>query len=240
MYQARRADCREGFLVQADGVHGCDAESSHCAGRNLWTRAFCLTFRTLEEAVEKANNTMYGLSAGVWTDKGSRRAISLRHASGAPGLGIIGQLRLDHAAQGIDVGRSEAEAAFVGGLSVVLAVGLRAPPRALRHAFELLAGHVAEHLVVDARDEGARARELARALEARSAMRPSSSTGALPKSVYQSTSAIVLKPIEIDRRDGQVDRRGEADARWRERRRPRPCCRRACCGSAPPRRCRRG
>jgi aldehyde dehydrogenase (NAD+) len=31
-----------------------------------------LTFRTLEEAVEKANNTEYGLSAGVWTDKGSR------------------------------------------------------------------------------------------------------------------------------------------------------------------------
>jgi aldehyde dehydrogenase (NAD+) len=31
-----------------------------------------LTFRTIEEAIEKANNTMYGLSAGVWTDKGSR------------------------------------------------------------------------------------------------------------------------------------------------------------------------
>ncbi len=31
-----------------------------------------LTFRTLEEAVEKANNTAFGLSAGVWTDKGSR------------------------------------------------------------------------------------------------------------------------------------------------------------------------
>ena len=30
-----------------------------------------LTFRTPEEAVEKANNTHYGLSAGVWTDKGS-------------------------------------------------------------------------------------------------------------------------------------------------------------------------
>ncbi len=30
-----------------------------------------LTFRTPEEAVEKANNTPYGLSAGVWTDKGS-------------------------------------------------------------------------------------------------------------------------------------------------------------------------
>ncbi|MDQ1619733.1 MAG: aldehyde dehydrogenase [Actinomycetota bacterium] len=31
-----------------------------------------LTFRTPQEAVEKANNTPYGLSAGVWTDKGSR------------------------------------------------------------------------------------------------------------------------------------------------------------------------
>jgi aldehyde dehydrogenase (NAD+) len=31
-----------------------------------------LTFRTVDEAVEKANNTAYGLSAGVWTDKGSR------------------------------------------------------------------------------------------------------------------------------------------------------------------------
>lgn len=31
-----------------------------------------LTFRTPAEAIEKANNTPYGLSAGVWTDKGSR------------------------------------------------------------------------------------------------------------------------------------------------------------------------
>ena len=31
-----------------------------------------LTFRTPDEAVEKANNTTYGLSAGIWTDKGSR------------------------------------------------------------------------------------------------------------------------------------------------------------------------
>ena len=29
------------------------------------------TFRTAEEAVDKANNTPYGLSAGVWTEKGS-------------------------------------------------------------------------------------------------------------------------------------------------------------------------
>ena len=31
-----------------------------------------LTFRTPQEAIEKANNTPYGLSAGIWTDKGSR------------------------------------------------------------------------------------------------------------------------------------------------------------------------
>jgi aldehyde dehydrogenase (NAD+) len=31
-----------------------------------------MTFRTPEEAIAKANNTPYGLSAGVWTDKGSR------------------------------------------------------------------------------------------------------------------------------------------------------------------------
>ena len=31
-----------------------------------------LTFRTPQEAIEKANNTPYGLSAGVWTEKGSK------------------------------------------------------------------------------------------------------------------------------------------------------------------------
>ncbi|MGZ8726599.1 MAG: aldehyde dehydrogenase family protein, partial [Aeromicrobium sp.] len=40
-----------------------------------------LTFRTPAEAVEKANNSPYGLSAGVWTEKGSRI------------LSIAGQLR---------------------------------------------------------------------------------------------------------------------------------------------------
>jgi aldehyde dehydrogenase (NAD+) len=30
------------------------------------------TFRTVEEVIEKANNIPYGLSAGVWTDKGSK------------------------------------------------------------------------------------------------------------------------------------------------------------------------
>jgi aldehyde dehydrogenase (NAD+) len=30
------------------------------------------TFRTPDEAVEKANNTPYGLASGIWTDKGSK------------------------------------------------------------------------------------------------------------------------------------------------------------------------
>ncbi|WP_338320745.1 aldehyde dehydrogenase family protein [Streptomyces lonarensis] len=42
-----------------------------------------LTFRTPEEAVAKANNTPYGLSAGVWTEKGSRiLAVSQRLRAG--------------------------------------------------------------------------------------------------------------------------------------------------------------
>ena len=31
-----------------------------------------LTFRMPEEAIERASRTPYGLSAGVWTDKGSK------------------------------------------------------------------------------------------------------------------------------------------------------------------------
>jgi len=31
-----------------------------------------LTFRTQAEAIEKANNSKYGLAAGIWTDKGAK------------------------------------------------------------------------------------------------------------------------------------------------------------------------
>src|SRR4029078_9495147 len=31
-----------------------------------------LTFRTQSEAIEKANNSKYGLAAGIWTDKGGK------------------------------------------------------------------------------------------------------------------------------------------------------------------------
>jgi aldehyde dehydrogenase (NAD+) len=38
-----------------------------------------LTFRTPEEAIEKANNTPYGLSAGIWTDEGSKNMWVAQH-----------------------------------------------------------------------------------------------------------------------------------------------------------------
>ena len=49
------------------------AQSHRIARVEIFGPVLCvLTFRTPDEAVEKANNTMYGLSAGVWTEKGSR------------------------------------------------------------------------------------------------------------------------------------------------------------------------
>jgi aldehyde dehydrogenase (NAD+) len=49
------------------------AQSSRIAQEEIFGPVLSvLTFRTPEEALEKANNTPYGLSAGVWTDKGSR------------------------------------------------------------------------------------------------------------------------------------------------------------------------
>jgi aldehyde dehydrogenase (NAD+) len=49
------------------------AQSSRIAQEEIFGPVLSvLTFRTPEEALEKANNTPYGLSAGVWTEKGSR------------------------------------------------------------------------------------------------------------------------------------------------------------------------
>jgi aldehyde dehydrogenase (NAD+) len=49
------------------------AQSSRIAQEEIFGPVLSvLTFRTPEEALEKANNTPYGLSAGIWTEKGSR------------------------------------------------------------------------------------------------------------------------------------------------------------------------
>ncbi len=49
------------------------AQSSRIAREEIFGPVLSiLTFRTPEEALEKANNTMYGLSAGIWSDKGAK------------------------------------------------------------------------------------------------------------------------------------------------------------------------
>ncbi|GJM23256.1 MAG: betaine-aldehyde dehydrogenase [Planctomycetota bacterium] len=83
-------------LVEAGVAEGCTLHQSTCTlpNKGYWFRPSVfsgvslshriareeifgpvlsvMTFRTPAEAVEKANNTAYGLSAGIWTDKGSR------------------------------------------------------------------------------------------------------------------------------------------------------------------------
>ena len=49
------------------------AQSARIAQEEIFGPVLAIqTFRTMDEVIQKANNTPYGLSAGVWTDKGSR------------------------------------------------------------------------------------------------------------------------------------------------------------------------
>ncbi len=49
------------------------AQSSIIAQEEIFGPVLAVqTFRTVDEVIDKANNTPYGLSAGVWTDKGSK------------------------------------------------------------------------------------------------------------------------------------------------------------------------
>ncbi len=69
------ADCeipKQGFWFAPTIFTG--VEASHRIAREevFGPVLSVLTFRTPDEAVAKANNTPYGLSAGIWSDKGSR------------------------------------------------------------------------------------------------------------------------------------------------------------------------
>lgn len=49
------------------------AQSSRIAQEEIFGPVLTIqTFRTVDEAIQKANNSAYGLAAGVWSDKGSR------------------------------------------------------------------------------------------------------------------------------------------------------------------------
>ena len=49
------------------------AQSNRIAQEEIFGPVLAVqTFRTVSEVIKKANNTPFGLSAGVWTDKGSK------------------------------------------------------------------------------------------------------------------------------------------------------------------------
>jgi aldehyde dehydrogenase (NAD+) len=72
MYQSSTSIPKRGFFCRPTLFT--DVSQSHrIAQEEIFGPVLSIqTFRTDEEVIEKANNSPYGLSAGVWTDKGSR------------------------------------------------------------------------------------------------------------------------------------------------------------------------
>jgi aldehyde dehydrogenase (NAD+) len=72
MYQADCALPKKGFFIRPTLFTNV-AQSSRLAQEEIFGPVLTIqTFRTDDEVIEKANNTPFGLSAGVWTDKGSK------------------------------------------------------------------------------------------------------------------------------------------------------------------------
>jgi aldehyde dehydrogenase (NAD+) len=72
MYQPKCTIPKKGFYC-APTLFLNVAQSSIIAQEEIFGPVLTIqTFRTIEEVIEKANNIPYGLSAGVWTDKGSK------------------------------------------------------------------------------------------------------------------------------------------------------------------------
>jgi aldehyde dehydrogenase (NAD+) len=72
MYQSACALPKKGFFCRPTLFTNV-AQSSRIAQEEIFGPVLAIqTFRTVEEVIEKANNTPFGLSAGVWTDKGSK------------------------------------------------------------------------------------------------------------------------------------------------------------------------
>jgi aldehyde dehydrogenase (NAD+) len=72
MYQSSCAIPKKGFFCRPTIFTGV-AQSSRIAQEEIFGPVLTIqTFRTEDEVIEKANNTPFGLSAGVWTDKGSK------------------------------------------------------------------------------------------------------------------------------------------------------------------------
>ncbi len=72
MYQNNCVLPKKGFFIRPTLFTNV-AQSSRLAQEEIFGPVLTIqTFRTDDEVIEKANNTPFGLSAGVWTDKGSK------------------------------------------------------------------------------------------------------------------------------------------------------------------------
>ncbi len=72
MYQSSCSLPKKGFFCKPTLFIGA-AQSNRVVQEEIFGPVLTIqTFRTIEEVIEKANNIPYGLSAGVWTDKGSK------------------------------------------------------------------------------------------------------------------------------------------------------------------------
>jgi aldehyde dehydrogenase (NAD+) len=72
MYQSPCTLPRKGFFCKPT-IFTNVAQSNRIAQEEIFGPVLAIqSFRTDDEVIEKANNTPYGLSAGVWTDKGSK------------------------------------------------------------------------------------------------------------------------------------------------------------------------
>jgi aldehyde dehydrogenase (NAD+) len=72
LYQSSCSVPSKGFFCKPTLFIGA-AQSNRVVQEEIFGPVLTIqTFRTIEEVIEKANNIPYGLSAGVWTDKGSK------------------------------------------------------------------------------------------------------------------------------------------------------------------------
>ncbi len=72
LYQGKCVLPKEGYFFKPSLFINA-AQSSRVVQEEIFGPVLTIqTFRTIEEVIEKANNIPYGLSAGVWTDKGSK------------------------------------------------------------------------------------------------------------------------------------------------------------------------
>jgi aldehyde dehydrogenase (NAD+) len=72
MYESSCALPKNGFFCRPT-LFTDVAQSSRIAQEEIFGPVLTVqTFRTIDEVIQKANNSPYGLAAGVWTDKGSR------------------------------------------------------------------------------------------------------------------------------------------------------------------------